>query len=275
MPGTYELDLLGGFSLRRWRRTCRVPNGGRRLVAYVALHGSCRRSEVAGVLWPEACEERALASLRTGIWRLNRALPGLVTCTESLVELTAPVSVDCREQESLARVVLSARDLDGAWLQERMYQLWPGDLLPGWYDDWVVHEREGLRQLRLCSLERAADLFRQEGTLHLAMAAALEAVRTEPLRESANAVLISVHLAEGNVVEAVRCYEHYRRHVFSELGVHPSPALTRLLPPHLRAGVRRPRVVDGSRRNPATPSRRAAPEGARVQQRPRPLAASS
>jgi DNA-binding SARP family transcriptional activator len=275
MPGTYELDLLGGFSLRRWRKTCRVPNGGRRLVAYVALHGSCRRGEMAGALWPDVSEERALATLRTGIWRLNRALPGLITCTESMVELTPPVSVDCREQEALARRVLSARDLDGAWLQERMYRLWPGDLLPGWYDDWVVHEREGLRQLRLCSLERAASIFLEEGTLHLAMAAALEAVWSEPLRESANAVLISVHLAEGNVVEAVRCYEHYRRHLVEELGVDPSPALTGLLPRHLRAAVPGPRVVGGVRPDPATPSRRDVPEGTGVQRPRRPLAASS
>lgn len=230
MPGTYELDLLGGFSVRRWRQPCRVPHGSRRLVAYVALNGSCERSEMAGRLWPEASEERAFASLRTGIWRLNRALPGLITRTESLVELTSPVSVDCREQESLARAVLSTRELDGAWLQERVHQLWPGDLLPGWYDDWVVHEREGRRLLRLCSLERAADVFLREDRVHLALAAALEAVRAAPLRESANAVLISVHLAEGNVVDAVRCYEHYCQHLYSELGFHPSPTLTRLLP---------------------------------------------
>jgi DNA-binding SARP family transcriptional activator len=58
-----------------------------------------------------------------------------------------------------------------------------------------------------------------------AIQAALAAVADEPLRESAHLAVVQVHLAEGNVVEAVRQYTAYRRTLLEELGVEPSPAL--------------------------------------------------
>ena len=63
-----------------------------------------------------------------------------------------------------------------------------------------------------------------------AVAAALAAVRAEPLRESATAALIRVHLAEGNQSEALRAFQRYEALLASELGVDPTPALRTLLP---------------------------------------------
>ncbi len=62
-----------------------------------------------------------------------------------------------------------------------------------------------------------------------AIQAALAAAAEEPLRESAHLALIQAHLAEGNVGEAIRHYSAYRRTLFDELGVDPSPALEDLV----------------------------------------------
>ena len=62
-----------------------------------------------------------------------------------------------------------------------------------------------------------------------AIEVALEAIRTEPLRESAHRVLIGVHLAEGNLCEARRQYGLCSRLLWAELGVEPSPDLQALL----------------------------------------------
>jgi hypothetical protein len=64
------------------------------------------------------------------------------------------------------------------------------DLLPGWYDDWVLSEAEDWRQLRLHALEALADRLTATGRWGEAADAAGAAVRAEPLRESANAALI-------------------------------------------------------------------------------------
>ncbi|XUL93960.1 AfsR/SARP family transcriptional regulator [Streptomyces galilaeus] len=105
-----------------------------------------------------------------------------------------------------------------------------GELLPGWDEDWVLFERERLRQLRLHALDAVAHQLLGQGMHALALEAALESVRAEPLRESAHRAVVAVHLAEYNVLEAARHYRAFRALLRDELGIEPSPALTSMLP---------------------------------------------
>jgi len=109
-----------------------------------------------------------------------------------------------------------------------------GELLPGWYDDWVLLERERLRQLRMHALEDVAVRLMAAGRYGDALQSALAAVRAEPLRESAHRTVVRVHLAEGNVVEALRAYEQFRTMLADDLGVQPSSQFSRLV-----EGIRR------------------------------------
>jgi DNA-binding SARP family transcriptional activator len=103
------------------------------------------------------------------------------------------------------------------------------DLLPGWYDDWVLIEAEDWRQLRLHALEALTRRLIAAGRWGEAADAACAAVRAEPLRESAHAALIQVHLAEGNQSEAMREFTHYRGLLHRELGLEPTQRLCRLV----------------------------------------------
>ena len=97
-----------------------------------------------------------------------------------------------------------------------------GELLPGWYEDWLIVERERLRQRMLHMLEaacrRLADVHRFAEALEVGLAA----VAIEPLRESAHTAVIKAHLAEGNLVEASRQYELLRDLLREHLGTRPS-----------------------------------------------------
>jgi DNA-binding SARP family transcriptional activator len=104
-----------------------------------------------------------------------------------------------------------------------------GELLPGWDDDWVLLERERLRQLRLHALEVLADKLARAGRQREAVQAACAAVRAEPLRESAHRTLVRVHLAGGDVAEAVRAYRDFRDVLARELGVAPSEQMEVLM----------------------------------------------
>ena len=106
----------------------------------------------------------------------------------------------------------------------------PGDLLPGWRDDWVIFERERLRQLRLHALDAFASQLAATGRYADALEFAIESARLEPLRESAHRTIIAIHLAEDNVAEALRHYEFFRTLLGTELGITPSPQLTGMLP---------------------------------------------
>jgi DNA-binding SARP family transcriptional activator len=45
----------------------------------------------------------------------------------------------------------------------------------------------------------------------------------EPLRESAHRALVRVHLAEGNLIEAVRACESFRTLLADRPGIPPPP----------------------------------------------------
>jgi DNA-binding SARP family transcriptional activator len=140
--------------------------------------------------------------------------------------LGADIEVDLRKVEALAHIALDDK-------AEAALELSPtalgGDLLPDWYDDWVLIEREHFRQLRLRALEALCDRLTREGRLGDALEAGLAALAGEPLRESAHRAVIRVHLAEGNCGEAIRQYHFCRRLLGEQLGVEPSDQLNELM----------------------------------------------
>ncbi len=77
-------------------------------------------------------------------------------------------------------------------------------------------------------LERAAEQLSHAGDYSRALEAALAAVATEPLRESAHGRVIQIYLQEGNRAEAVRHYRRYERLMAEEL-LGPSPDVKALV----------------------------------------------
>jgi DNA-binding SARP family transcriptional activator len=103
------------------------------------------------------------------------------------------------------------------------------DLLPDWDEHWLDDERERLRQLRVHALEALCTRLHSGGRAAEAVCAGQAAVAVEPLRESAQRLLIIAHLAEGNVSEARRQFEIFRRLLWDNLQLAPSPQTTRLV----------------------------------------------
>jgi DNA-binding SARP family transcriptional activator len=226
--GRTSLCLLNAFELRCGGEVVGLPVSAQRLLAFLALHERpVLRPYVAGTLWLDANDERAGASLRSSLWRLNRSGHHLVESTSLQLGLADDVEVDLRSAIGLAGRLIdgtaTAGDVDAAEASL------DGEVLPDWYDDWLLFERERFRQLSLHALEALADRLVAGGSLGGALRAALAAVRGEPLRESAHRALIRVHLAEGNRSEAIRQAELCRRLLREKLGVDPSPQLDRLL----------------------------------------------
>jgi DNA-binding SARP family transcriptional activator len=228
--------LLGGFRLQVGGALTELPAASQRMVALLALRGAMSRSRLAGSLWPETPEERALASLRTSIWRTNCAARELVACHGGMVDLGPQVVVDTRSFVVRALRFLgsqggAAGDPGAAGVGELVGE---NELLPDWDDEWIVAERERLRQLHLHFLEAMAGHLSLSGDFGLAIEVALAALRIEPLRESAHRLLIRIHLLEGNVVEARRAFSDCRRTLRREVGVDVSPETLRLVPAEMQ-----------------------------------------
>ena len=221
--------LFGGPYVVLDGRRLEVPEGSKRLLAFITLNARpVDRQHVAGCLWPTGSDQRAAGNLRSALWRLKCAGINVIESDKCSLTLRNGTVVDIRVVSEWA-----ARLIDGSAAQSDLCPVfWPADamdLLPGWYDDWVLVEAEDWRQLRLHALETLADRLTAVGCWGQAADAAGAAVRAEPLRESAHAALIQVHLAEGNQSEAVRQFTRYRALLHAELGLEPTPRLCRLL----------------------------------------------
>jgi DNA-binding SARP family transcriptional activator len=151
----------------------------------------------------------------------------LVEAENLKLQLAGSVHVDLREATALAhrlvRDLADPTDLSADWSPLA------GELLPDWYDDWVVLERELFRQLGLNALERLSERLAESRMPGPALEVALAVVAGEPFRESAHRVLIKAHLASGNKWEAIRQYRFYTRLLHDHLNLDPSPAMTALI----------------------------------------------
>jgi DNA-binding SARP family transcriptional activator len=234
---TAETDSCGGSSIHLFggpyvtvdgaRR--QVPEGSKRLLAFVALRrGRVERRHAAGTLWPVGDDGRAAGNLRSALWRLRGADIEIMQCDKWSLRLADGVSVDVQLVTEWADRVIGDRALD-CDLAVSPVQLDALDLLPGWYDDWAILERERLRQRVLHALEALSRRLVELGRHADAVEAAIAAIAAEPLRESAQRALIEAHLSEGNWVEAHRGFVHYRDMLRRELGVSPSRELASYL----------------------------------------------
>jgi DNA-binding SARP family transcriptional activator len=226
-----RISLLGGFQLETERPALILPEGSQRLLAFLALKGRLiQRQAVAGTLWPVATEAHASSSLRSALARLRGGARDAVAATARDLGLSDDVTVDLWDARELAHHLLASI---GASPSEapgpEAIPALSAELLPDWYDEWALVEAEDWRQLRLHALEALADRLTARGKYGDAAAAALAAVRAEPLRESSRAALIRVHIAEGNPTEALREFAIYGELLMLELGVEPTERLRALV----------------------------------------------
>ncbi len=223
----WRLSLLGAWRLHCGNDAVTVASREQRLIACVGLLGCRHRSFLAGLLWPRSSDTQAAGNLRTTVWCISHSLPRLLHTGPDTLELEQSVRVDVAAlQLHVARMQAQP---EGQIPDGYLDHLSRAELLPGWYDDWVIFEQERLRQLRLSALELMA---RQHLAAHepgRAVIAAISAVSIEPLRESAHLLLVQAHLAAGNRAAAVRAYTMFASRLENELGVQPSNQLSDLV----------------------------------------------
>ena len=223
------LCLLGGPFLLKNGRRIEVPEGSKPLLVFVTLKGGrVSRQHAAGTLWPHGKDERAAGNLRSALWRLRGAGFDVLHADRCMLYLDPDLSVDITELSRWAGRIIDGK-ADASDFGERGFNWDAMDLLPGWYDEWVIFERERLRQRLLHAMESLVRGLISRGLFAEAVEVAITAVAAEPLRESAQRALIEAYLAEGNLVEARRTYMTYDKMLKVELGVAPSVELTEMI----------------------------------------------
>ncbi|GAA0914198.1 AfsR/SARP family transcriptional regulator [Virgisporangium aurantiacum] len=249
----FNIRLLGRFELTVGEYQATPGAGVQRLVALLALAGGAvSRRRAAHTLWPDATARRAAANLRSVLYRLQRTNPHLVGSSTADLHLNRDSTVDTQRLNDLARLLLDrSRPCGDAQLSTALSTNLDDDLLPDWPDEeWLQEERERYRQLRLHCLEALCERLVAARWYGAAVDTGLAAVRADPFRESARITLVAAYLAEGNIADARRHYDGYRRRLRDELGVEPGARFGQVVQLHdvRRLEEARPRRGTGRRR---------------------------
>ena len=224
--GIFELDLMRSWQLRQDGEVVHVAARQQRLIAALAVRGASLRNLLAGMLWPEYPDDKALESLRVTVHLVTRQLPGLLVKDGALLSLHSGVVVDLHK----IRAVLKAAGLPGGdMVAANLQELRDLEFLPGWYEDWVLFEQGRLRHDQLRALTLLAGGFSGRGDHGAAAEAAAAALHIEPLYESAVRFLVAAELAQGNLASALVAYEKYHDQLLQDMGVEPSGALKHLI----------------------------------------------
>ncbi|RMF26778.1 MAG: hypothetical protein D6759_18960, partial [Chloroflexi bacterium] len=229
---------FGGLRIEREGQPLFLPTRkARDLLAYLLTfrHRAHPRPVLAGLLWPDLPEEKALRRLSDTLWRVRRVLGDQVMADAERLwfntDLPAWLDVELFEQ------AVTSRPPDPRALAAAV-ELYDSPFLEGLYHDWVLLERERLRGLYLQSLDHLLDLHKQAGDYESALAVARRLVAAEPLYEAAHRELMRLYHLLGRDAEAIAQYHRCRQVLQEEVGVAPAPetqalyqALRRRAPP--------------------------------------------
>lgn len=226
--GYPQLHLLGRFELLHAGGRVDLAPAAQRVICLLAvLEGTAHRMRLAGTLWPDHTDQRALSNLRSTMWRVPEGAHDLIARRGNQVSLSGIAWIDYVAASDLAKALLEGAAEERPSAADR--QLLTLDLLPNEEDEWLIVPREQHRQRRLHALEQLAlDDLAHDRPLD-AVDTALAAIAADPLRESAQHILVRAHLAAGNRAAALSHFERFRAMLARDLGVTPSGGLVDLV----------------------------------------------
>ncbi|HLO14763.1 MAG TPA: tetratricopeptide repeat protein [Anaerolineales bacterium] len=237
MSKILEVRLLGKFSVSRVGKPISISSRqAQSLFAFLILNAgtSHRREKLAGMLWPDSLEETARDNLRHALWRMRKALE-TASSTRFLHANDLTISfkessdywLDAAELEKLSED--SSADELIAVLSN--YQ---GELLPGFYDEWVVLEREHLYSVFEHYMARLMSLLQGENRWLDILDWAERWIKLGQKPEPAYRALMSAHAAKGDMSKVAATYERCVKSL-KEFGFEPSEQ-TRALYERLKTG---------------------------------------
>src|SRR5215207_597644 len=219
-----EVRLLGRFEVSRDGKPIAITSRpAQSLFAYLILSAgtSHRREKLAGLFWPDSLEETARDNLRHALWRVRKALESASSVrflhADDLgigFEKSSDYWLDAADLEKLSENA-SADELM-AVLSE--YQ---GELLPGFYDEWVALEREHLASIFEHHMARLMSLLQTENRWLDILEWSEHWIQLGQKPEPAYRALMSAHAAKGDMSKVAATYERCVKSLH-EFGMEPS-----------------------------------------------------
>jgi len=212
------------------------------LLAYLLLHRDApqQRQHLAFLFWPDNSEAQALTNLRNLLHKLRQVLPTpeqFLQIEQQTVQWRpdAPYTLDVADFEAAAAQATTCAALEAA------VQHYRGELLPSCYDDWILPERERLRQLALTLLDRLITLLETQRDYGRAIRYGRQLLTLEPLNETLYRRLMTLYAAIDDRAGVLHTYQQCVAMLQAEFGAEPATA-TQELAQRLQRGAPAPPV---------------------------------
>jgi WD40 repeat protein/class 3 adenylate cyclase len=246
-----QIRLLGQFDIHLDKKRITIPTRlGQSLLAYLALTAGTphRREKLAGTFWPDTSDESARRNLRQELWRIRKALSIQQNgTTDYLIADEFTISFNRKSEYWLdvAQVERLEADLESLSRNLSFYQ---GELLPGFYEDWVVLERERIQSVFNTKMGQLLDQLIATEHWTAVQEQAERWLMFSGTPEPAFRALMLASGARGDIARVSSIYQRCLAELREHFGLEPSPE-TRALYEGLLKGAKvssRPAVAQPS-----------------------------
>lgn len=235
---TLRFQLFGKFSIQRDAQLVKGLDASKEqeLLCYLLVRRDrCHpREALASLLWGNTSTEKSKKYLRQALWHLQATLEvAELACQQVLLVEHDWVQLNLRSELWLDLALferafattegVTGRQLDssGAQILKEAVELYKGDLLDGWYQDWCLFERERLQNIYLSMLDKLMTYSEEHREYEAGQSYGSTILRYDRARERTHRQLMHLQYLAGDRTGALRQYERCVTALDEELGVKP------------------------------------------------------
>jgi DNA-binding SARP family transcriptional activator len=235
-----SVRLFGKFSVQHGAQELEGLRASKvkELFCYLLLHRDRvhSREVLASLLWEDCTTAQSKKYFRQTLWQLQQALnrPYAGGQRQSLqaewdcVRLVTDGEI-WSDVTAFEFALAPAQNVAGEQLNEQRAQeltkavdLYQGDLLEGWYQDWCVYERERLQQMYLNALGKLMTYCEAHQAYEAGVDFGERLLRQDRAREHAYTGLMRLQYLAGDRAGALRNFQRCKEALHEELDVEPS-----------------------------------------------------
>jgi DNA-binding SARP family transcriptional activator/predicted ATPase len=237
-----KIYLLGQFKILAHSQLLEIPSRpAQSLFAYLTMHPGItqRRERLASLLWPETNESNARSYLRQALWRLRKALEsGGLNSEDFLLISNINVTFHAEGEYWLdAKQLLKGDERKPLDELIEIVDLYRGELLPGFYDEWVLSERERLQAAYHQKMNLLLERLIEAGEWETALEWSERWIQLGNAPEPAFRAMFRAYAGLGNLGMVSATYQRCVESMQRELGLEPSPETQHLYEFICRGGL--------------------------------------
>jgi DNA-binding SARP family transcriptional activator len=233
-----EAYLFGQFRIRCGDHDWRGPEGckAKELLCYLMINRAARhnREQLVSILWGDAATLQSKKHLRQVLWQLQSSCETSLKEANGSLLLISPDWIQINPEIELWTDVASFEQAYGCLRSERELnercvdalrgaaQIYRGDLLEGWYQDWCLCERERLQNMYLNMLDKLIGHCETTGAYEVGLDYCSHILHIDPARERAHQQTMRLYYLSGDRTSALRQFDRCLRALKKELDVRPT-----------------------------------------------------